>query len=86
MGINKTYAVFGLGRYGIAVANELVSKGAEVIAVDIDEDIVNDVSSEIPYCKCADITDAEVISFSFALVSATYNTRKSSPLVSSFIR
>ena len=31
MGINKTYAVFGLGRYGIAVANELVSKGAEAI-------------------------------------------------------
>lgn len=61
MNINKTYAVFGLGRYGIAVANELVSKGAEVIAVDIDEDIVNDVSAEIPYCKCADITDAEVI-------------------------
>ena len=61
MNINKTYAVFGRGRYGIAVANELVSKGAEVIAVDIDEDIVNDVSAEIPYCKCADITDAEVI-------------------------
>ena len=31
---NKTYAVFGLGRYGTAVAGELVENGKEVIAVD----------------------------------------------------
>ena len=61
MEMKQTYAVFGLGRYGKAVAKELVENGAEVLAVDIDEDIVNDVSSEIPYCKCADITDEEVI-------------------------
>ena len=61
MSINRSYAVFGLGRYGRAVAKELVENGAEVIAVDIDEDIVNAASSEIPYCKCADITEAEVI-------------------------
>ena len=33
MSINKTYAVFGLGRYGISVARALVASGAEVIAV-----------------------------------------------------
>jgi len=38
---NKTYAVFGLGRYGTAVAKELVDNGAEVLAVDIDEEKVN---------------------------------------------
>lgn len=59
--MNKTYAVFGLGRYGQAVAKELINHGAEVIAVDIDEEIVNDAASEIPFCKCADITDIEVI-------------------------
>ena len=32
--MKKTYAVFGLGRYGIAVARELVHNGVEVIAVD----------------------------------------------------
>lgn len=61
MNTNKSYAVFGLGRYGKAVAKELAANGAEVIAVDMDEDIVNDAIEEIPYCKCADITDAEVI-------------------------
>lgn len=61
MSINKTYAVFGLGRYGNAVAKELVASGAEVIAVDIDEDIVNNAATELPICRCADITDPKVI-------------------------
>ena len=61
MSMKKTYAVFGLGRYGIAVARELVSSGAEVIAIDSDEHIVNAAAGELPICKCADITDPEVI-------------------------
>lgn len=61
MSIKQSYAVFGLGRYGRAVAKELVKSGAEVLAVDIDENIVNGAIAEIPYCKCADVTDAEVI-------------------------
>ena len=61
MSMNRTYAVLGLGRYGMAIAKELVNNGAEVLAVDMDEAVVNDASIEIPFCKCADITDAEVI-------------------------
>ena len=58
---SKTYAVFGLGRYGIAVAKELVKSGVEVLAVDMDEEIVNEAVTEIPICKCADVTDPEVL-------------------------
>ena len=61
MSMKKTYAVFGLGRYGIAVARELVSNGMEVIAVDSDERVVNAAAGELPICKCADITDPDVI-------------------------
>ena len=57
----KTYAVFGLGRYGIAVARELIDNGMEVIAVDADQKIVNDAAAYLPVCKCADVTDSEVI-------------------------
>lgn len=57
----KTYAVFGLGRYGSAVARELVENGREVIAVDRDIDIVNEAAAYIPICKCADVTEPEVI-------------------------
>ena len=58
----NTYAVFGLGRYGTAVARELVDNGAEVIAIDDNQDIVNEAAAYLPVCKCADVTDAEVIS------------------------
>ena len=61
MGIHQSYAVFGLGRYGIAVARELVEGGAEVLAVDRDEEIINSASAFIPICKCADVTDAEAL-------------------------
>ena len=59
--MRNTYAVFGLGRYGTAVARELVANGMEVIAVDTDQRIVNTVADDLPICKCADITDPEVI-------------------------
>ena len=59
--MRKTYAVFGLGRYGIAVARELVENGMEVIAVDSDEQIIQAAADELPICKCADITSMDVI-------------------------
>ncbi len=57
----RSYAVLGLGRYGRAVARELVDNGMEVIAVDEDQSAVNDAAAYLPVCKCADVTDAEVI-------------------------
>ena len=59
--MKKSYAVFGLGRYGTAVAKELVANGMDVVAVDTDERIVNAAADELPICKCADITDPDVI-------------------------
>jgi len=61
MSISKTYAVFGLGRYGRAVAEELVMSGADVLAVDINQNNVNNAIETIPVCKCADVTEPEVI-------------------------
>ena len=58
---NKTYAVFGLGRYGSAVALELTASGADVIAVDNNPEIVESLAGDIPFCKCADVTDPDVI-------------------------
>ena len=59
--MKKTYAVFGLGRYGCAVARELVGNGMEVIAVDRREQTVNAMALELPICKCADVTDPDVL-------------------------
>ncbi len=57
----RTYAVFGLGRYGTAVAKELVANNMEVIAVDRNQRRVDEAAAFLPVCKCADITDIEVI-------------------------
>lgn len=59
--MKKTYAVFGLGRYGRAVAKELADNGMEVIAVDLDEAVADAVAGDLPICKCADITDMEAM-------------------------
>lgn len=61
MSISKSYAVFGLGRYGLAVAKELAISGADVLAVDSDANIVNTAILDVPFCKCADVTDPEAI-------------------------
>lgn len=61
MSISKSYAVFGLGRYGLAVAKTLATSGADVLAVDSDANIVNSAILDVPFCKCADVTDPEAI-------------------------
>jgi trk system potassium uptake protein TrkA len=61
MSLKESYAIFGLGRYGLAVARELVAGGAEVLAIDRSESIVNSLAAEIPLCKCADVTDGDVL-------------------------
>lgn len=61
MSINKSYAVFGLGRYGRSVVKELLDNGATVLAVDKNRKIVDELVGEIPICKCTDITEPGVI-------------------------
>lgn len=61
MSLSKSYAVFGLGRYGRAVAKALAASGADVLAVDLDANIVNSAILDVPFCKCADVTDPEAI-------------------------
>lgn len=61
MSTKQTYAVFGLGRYGYSVAIELLRNGMDVLAVDMQESAVNAAAIDLPVCKCADVTDPEVI-------------------------
>lgn len=59
--MKKSYAVFGLGRYGTTVVRELVKNGAEVLAVDMDEAVIENAKTDIPICKCADVTSLDVL-------------------------
>ena len=55
----KSFAVIGLGQFGISVVEELVGNGADVIAIDTDEEAVKKVSSILPTVAVANATDEE---------------------------
>lgn len=55
----KSFAVIGLGQFGISVVEELVGNGMDVIAIDRDEVAVKKVSDLLPTVAIANSTDEE---------------------------
>ena len=54
-------AVIGLGRFGSAVAVELVGRGTEVLGVDSQPGIVQRLSGQLSHIVVADTTDIEAL-------------------------
>lgn len=52
-------AIIGLGRFGMALAENLAREGIEVIAIDYDVEIVNDIKDRVALAVQADATDLE---------------------------
>lgn len=57
----KSYAVVGLGRFGTAVALELMKQGCEVLAIDSDENCTQDLADRVTQAVTADLRDPEVV-------------------------
>ena len=57
----KSFAVIGLGQFGISIVEELVGNGMDVIAIDSDEEAVKKVSSILPTVAVANSTDEEAL-------------------------
>jgi len=58
---NKQFLVIGLGRFGRAVAKTLFSMGHDVLAIDIDEDIVQEISDHVTHAVQLDATDESAL-------------------------
>ncbi len=58
---NNSYAVVGMGRFGSSVAKELSKGGADVLAIDLNEERVRSIAEHVTYAVKADITDAETV-------------------------
>ena len=43
----KSYVVIGLGRFGFAIARQLCGLGAEVLALDVRSELVQQISNEV---------------------------------------
>lgn len=59
--MRKTYLIIGLDTFGISVAEELTSLGADVTVLDIKEDAVNRVSAHVNKAVIGDSTDYQVL-------------------------
>ncbi|WP_433716397.1 potassium channel family protein [Nocardia sp. CA-084685] len=53
--------VIGLGRFGSALARELVTHGSEVLAIDSSPHLVQQYSDELTHVAVADTTDKEAL-------------------------
>lgn len=79
----KQIVVFGLGRFGAAVAMTLSEMGHEVLAVDSRMDMINDISHYVTQALQLDATDEtafaslDVGAFDAAVVSIGENIRDS---------
>ena len=57
----NTIAVIGLGRFGTALAKELMETGREVLGIDNDERLVQNLSVELTRAVTADCTNRDVL-------------------------
>ena len=57
----KSYVVIGLGRFGSALARQLCQLGAEVLAMDIHADLVQQIAGDVTHAVVGDARDKEVL-------------------------
>lgn len=59
--MKKTFCVIGLGTFGYRTAVDLYEGGADVLALDVDEDVVDQISNRVTRAACLDATDEEAM-------------------------
>ena len=81
--MKRSVLVVGLGRFGTAAALELMRLGHEVLAVDLDEVRVNDVSTDVTHAAQLDASDDDALrsvgagDFEHAIVAISGNAEAS---------
>ncbi len=77
------YVVFGLGKFGRSIATTFAENGKEVLAIDADEEIVQDISDTVTHAVRADVTDEDALkslgvgNFDVAVVAISNNLQAS---------
>ena len=57
----KSYVVIGLGRFGASLAQQLCKLGAEVLALDVRGDLVQQIAQNVTHAVVGDAQDKEVL-------------------------
>ena len=79
----KQFVIIGLGRFGSSIAKTLYALGNEVLAIDKDEDIVQEISDSVTHAVQLDATDENALralgirNFDVAVISIGDNIQSS---------
>lgn len=79
----KQFVVIGCGRFGSSVAKTLYNQGYEVLAIDGDEEKVQEISDSVTYAAQADVEDEQALkslgirNFDVAVISIGSNIQAS---------
>ena len=57
----KEFAVFGLGEFGSSIAIALEENGCQVMAIDREEERVQEISEYVTHAACANVADQAVV-------------------------
>ena len=57
----KSYAVIGLGQFGMSVAETLAESDCDVLAIDAREENIQEVADKVTYAVRADVREPEVL-------------------------
>ncbi len=57
----KSYVVIGLGRFGTRIATKLYEFGEDVLAIDINESLINDIADYVSKAVIADAKEIDVL-------------------------
>lgn len=61
--VDKTYGIVGLGRFGMALAIELANSGAEIIAIDRNEEKVREIRNYTDNAFVAKVSDRKSLEY-----------------------
>lgn len=57
----KSYAVIGLGQFGMSVAETLAESNCDVLAIDAREENIQEIADKVTYAVRADVREPEVL-------------------------
>lgn len=87
-----SFAVIGLGRFGISVAKTLTGAGFPVLVIDAKQEAINEIAPEVDAAVCLDTTDKEALleidigSYSCVIVGIGSSSLESSILTTALLQ
>jgi trk system potassium uptake protein TrkA len=80
---HKDFVIFGLGKFGRSIAESLTNNGCDVLAIDKNDDVIQDIADIVTHAVQADVTDVDALNalgirnFDVAIVAISQDMQSS---------